>query len=321
MALTTVDLTILGMFDRLEYQSKASALASTGGTDNWARFDAAADETFENYMKGFDATGMDDDLLAMNFGPFPYIRRTMNNLRDYLYAVGGYASIDAYLTAKRLRLNYRCKALLASSSVTMTLANVAGDADGGAAAPGTACGSLIRGGSLTAGTDISATLASQSPLCARVTTIGSSDWTLSVTAKLADDTTKVVAPVVLGTGNGGAVGDVYVLGQEAIGGATSSGQKVVGCAATAQFKAGQKVLLTQWTGAAPDEVWTAQEVGTIASVQTNTSITLVDNLLHNYTTDGFIYPCWVGVSAASGTGGTASDAVTFYPKAERRLKL
>lgn len=323
MALTTVDKTILGIMDRLEYISKAAAYSGTGGTDFWARIDASGDESFENYMKGFDATGLDDAIIAMNLGNDPYVKRNLNNLKDYVSssAGGSHATIDAWFTAKRVRVNYRCKALFTSNGMSLSLANVAGDADGGATAPGTACGSLVRGGSLTAGTAIASALASQSPLCARVTAIGSADWTLSVTATLADATTKVLTQVVLGTGNAGAVGNVYVLGQQAIGGATAAGQKVVGCAATAQFKAGQKVLVTQWSGAAPDEVWTAQEIGTIASVQNNTSITLVDNLVHEYTADGFIFPCFVGVSAASGTGGTADDAVTFYPQAERRLKL
>lgn len=321
MALTTVETTILGALDRLEYQSKAAALAVTGGTTFWNRYDAAANETFENYLKGFDATALDAALLAMDLGNLPAVKTNLNNLKAYLAAVGSYASIDAWLTAMKLRVNYRCKAIFAANGMSLSLANIAGDADGGAAAPGTALGSLIRGGTLTAGTDIAATLASPSPALARVTTIGSADWTLSVTAKLWDDTTKVIAQVVAGTGNSGAVGNTYVIGAQAIGGATNAGQKVVTCADTTQYKVGQTVLLTEWTGSAPDEAWASQEVAIIASVQTNVSITVTTNLIHAYSSAGFIYPCFKGLSAASGTGGSASDAVTFYPAPERRLKL
>lgn len=321
MALTAVDRTILGLFDRWEYQTKAASLAVNGGTDVWDRVDAAADETFENVLKGTDATALDAAYLAMNFGDSPYMKAHLNNLKSYL-AGQGYASIDAYLTAKLLRLNYRCRALLASNGMTPSLANVAGDADGGALAPGVVCGTLVRGGTLTAGTDISLALASSSPMQARVTVIGSADWTLSVTMKLWDGTTKVIAETVLGTGNSGAVGNIYIIGQQAIGAAgAAAGQKVVPVASTARYKVGQTVLLREFTGSAPDEVWSAMETGIIASVQTDTSITVTTNLLHTYTGSGFVLPCGIGISAASGTGGTASDAVTFGVAPERRLKL
>lgn len=323
MALSTVDLTILGVFDKLEYDSKAAAKATNGGTTFWARYDAAGDETFENYMKGFDATGLDTDMATMPFGNFTYVKRNLNNLKSYISAVPGQASIDAWLTAKGLRLNYRSALMCAANGMALSLANIAGDADGGANAPATALGSLVRGGSLTAGTDLDLTAASASPALVRVTALGTSDWTLSLTMKVAasTNTTKVIPQVVTGTGTTGAVGDTYVIGAQAIGGVTAAGQKVITCAATAQYAVGQKVLLVEWSGSAPDEVWASQEWGVIASIQSNTSITVATNLIHAYTGSGFIYPCFYGVSAASGTGGTSGDGASFYVAPERRLKL
>lgn len=321
MAFSAVDRTILGMFDRLEYLSKAQGLIPATGTDFWARFDAAGDETFENYLKGFDATALDTALLTMNLGDLPQTKAILTDLVGYIGAATAYSSIAEWLAGMRLRLNYRSKLICAAAGRAITAATAAGDADGGAAAPGTALGSLVRGGTITAGTDIVLTQASSSPALVRVTAIGSSDWTLSLTMKLWDATTKVISQVVAGTGNSGAVGDVYVIGAQAIGAAgAASGQKVVPCADTTQYKAGQTVLLTEWTGDAPDEVWAAQETGVIASIQTNTSITLVANLLHDYTSAGFIYPCFIGASAASGSGGTAGDGASFCVAPERRLK-
>ena len=127
--------------------------------------------------------------------------------------------------------------------------------------------------------------------------------------------------MVNGTGAGGAVGDTYVFGAQAVNSEAASGQKTVAVAATAQFSEGQTVLLTEWTGSAPNEVWAQQEYGIIDSISENTSITLTTDLLHTYSASGFVYPCFIGVSAASGSGGTASDAIQFYPAPDRRLKL
>ena len=185
--------------------------------------------------------------------------------------------------------------------------------------PRTSLGTLTRGGAIASAADIAATYG-VSPILERVTA-RLLDWTVTATLKLQDATTKNVAATVLGTGNGGAVGNVYVFGAQALSGGASSGQKVIPVAATAQFKAAQQVLVTQWSGAAPDEVWLEQEIATIDSITENTSMTVLSNLLHTYTTDAFVYPLYRGVTAASGSGGTAGDGIAFYPAPDRRLKL
>ena len=123
-------------------------------------------------------------------------------------------------------------------------------------------------------------------------------------------------------GSGGVLLDARNTGPMwSVSAGAASGQKVVAVAATGQFKAGQKVLLTEWTGAAPSEVWVQQEVATIDTIQANTSLTMLANLKHTYSTAAFVYPLAFGVSAASGSGGSASDRVYFYPAPDRRLKL
>lgn len=330
MALTAVETGIMGMMDRLAWYKSACAFLGIGGTRMWARSDATGDETFENRM-GQAASTLDDALGTettagdLPLGQITDVRTFLDTLSAYAKTDAGYGSFDAYLTAKGWRIPQQAAEIWKDrfGTASLTAANIGGPADAGAAAPGLVLGDLTRGGALVAGTDMSATACGGAPILARVTAIGSSDWTLSVTMKLWDATTKVVSQVVSGTGAtpAGAAGDTYIIGAQAIGGATNAGQKVVTCAATAQFKVGQKVLLTEWTGSAPDEAWTSQEVALIASIQENTSITVTTNLLHAYTAAGFIYPFGFGVSAASGTGGTASDRVYFYPAADRRLKL
>ena len=85
---------------------------------------------------------------------------------------------------------------------------------------------------------------------------------------------------------------------------------------------GQEVLLTQWTGSPPDEVWAQQEIATIATISEDTSLTMVEDLLHTYTGSGYVYPLAVAVTdIGTNAGGQASDEVAAYPAPDRRLKL
>jgi len=323
MALTTVDKTILGVLDRIAYQQAAASVACNGGTDVWQRIDDAGDETFENRVKGTNATALDVAFLSFPIGEWQAMRAFAADLAQYVTVDLGFTDFGGWLADRRVRIDQRVAAVLRAiwGPTIVPAANVHGPADAGSAAEGTALGSLTRGGSLSPGTDIDTTLAGPSAVLARVTAIGSADWTLSVTAKIDAETTKTLSSVVKGTGNGGAIGNTYVLGLQALSAGAAAGQKVVPVAATAQFEPGQTVLLTQWTGTPPAEDWAQQEIGIVASVQKNTSITLEADLLHSYTTSGWVRPCFIGLSDASGTGGTSGDRVSFYPAADRRLRL
>lgn len=321
MALTAVETTLMGLFDRWAYQKSACRAAAVGGSDTWTRVDAAADETFENRVKGSDLTALDNAIETMKLGQLTDLRAVLGDIQTYCVTDLALSGLDAYLTAKRWRVDAKFAALWTEAARSaLSAANIGGDADAGSSAPGTLLGTLVRGGSIASAADIS-TSYSPSPIMGRVTAIDSSDWTVTATLKLADATTKSVAQLVLGTGNSGAVGDTYVFGAQALSGGAASGQNVLPVAATAQFKAAQQVLVTQWSGSAPDEVWLEQEIATIDSIAENTSITVLSNLLHTYTTDAFVYPLYRGVTAASGTGGTAGDGIAFYPAPDRRLKL
>ena len=65
----------------------------------------------------------------------------------------------------------------------------------------------------------------------------------------------------------------------------------------------------------------SQEVATIGTISANASLTMVDNLLFDYDTSAFVYPLYVGVTAASGSGGAGGDEVVFAPAPDRRLAL
>lgn len=313
----------MGLADRLAYLRGAASQIATGGTDLWALVDATDDEDFENRLVGSDLTAADEALEDVPLGEVQRVRTIISHLDTYCRTDVGVAGLDAYLTVKRWRVPARFASLwYEATGVRLTAANVHPTADAGAACPGLALGTLLRGGALASGLsadDLSA-LYGPGPVVARVTAIGVDDWTLTVTCVREDETEEAIEQVVLGTGNAGAVGDTYVLGAEAVTSQAAAGQADVALAATAQFAADQQVLIVEWTGDAPSEVWAQAEIATIDSLTENTSLTLRKNLLHTYSTNAFVYPLFDYVSAATGSGGTAADAVALVMGADRRLR-
>jgi len=325
MALTSVELGVLGIMDRFAYQARIISLNVVGGTDVWSRVDAVDDEDFENTVKGINATALDAmfENIATGLGQTTEMRQWLADVQAY-FAAQGYAGFGDWLRQRRLRVDYAAYLTTVGqlSPTGVAVENRHGPADAGALCPGLSLGTLEHGGSLAGAVDQDASSYGLSPILMRVTAIGTADMIVTPSVKLFDDSTVELSGLtVLGTNNGGAAGDVYVLGAQAINGSPASGQKVVPVANTEQFKAGQVVLLTEWTGDAPSEVWAQQEYGVVASVSEDASITLEDNLLHSYSASGYVYPTFVGLTAAETDNGTEGDAVAFYPAADRRLKL
>jgi hypothetical protein len=319
MALTTVELATLGIMDRFAYQVQAAGYVLTGGTDVWARTDATEDETFENYVNNAQATALDTALLTPNFGKMDQMQAWIKNLADYMTAQS--TSLQGFFADLMLRVDESAAAILSAAGFTLSVANVHARADGGATAPGRLLGQLIRGGSITSAAEIDTDVASASPILGRVTVIGSADWTVTATLTIDSETDKSIEQVITGTGSGGAVGDTYVFGAEAASSGAAADQDEIALAATAQFHAGQTVLITEWTGSPPSEAWAQQEYAVVESVTDNTKIVLTTDLLHTYSGAAYVYPCFIGASAASGTGGSTSDALQLYPAPDRRLKL
>ena len=324
MALTAVETTLQGLFDRLAFCRGAFGEAGNGGTDLWTRVDACGDETFENRIKGADLTAADGALADPQLGEIGEVRTVMGLIQSYCQADLALAGLDAFLTAQRWRLDRRLASIYREAvGLPLTAANVHADGDAGASCPGLAMGTLVRGGTLTDGAAVDTDVTGPSAVLARVTTIGSSDWTVTITVKRADATAEAIEQIITGTGSGGAVGDTYVLGAEAVASEAAADQKVVSVAATGQFAVGQQVLLIEWEGSPPAETFVGCEVATIAEdgIAENVSLTMVGTLLHTYSAAAFVYPLWVDVSVATGTGGTASDEIALFPAADRRLRL
>ena len=333
MALTGPDVAILGMHDRWAYQKGLAAAAGSGGTDNWTRVDAASDETFENRVKGAQLTALDTAIGTMPFGDFNEFGTMLSDLGQYANADLSLGGFNGYLNTRKFRLSLRAAQIWQEkyAAGVLSIANIGSLADGGASCPGLQLGDMLGNGSgtgsFTAGTDMSETTNGPSPILARVTVKDATDWAMTVTCKHATGITPTTDDVVVTVAGLAAVGTTYIVGETLQDENNASGQKVVKVAATDQFAVGQSVLLSQWTGDSPSRVWIAQEIGVIASISPATSITMVANLLHAYTTAGgrtFAYPCYIGVSDvddATGADGTNLDRVYFYPAPDRTLKL
>ncbi len=322
MALTSVETALQGVFDRLAYQRGAFAQVGSGGTDLWERIDAAGDETFENRVKGQNVTDADAALADPHLGEMREVRVFIQDIQAYCAADLGLAGLDAYLTAKRWRVDQRMATIYSEvMGVPLSATNVHPPGDAGASCPGLAMGTLAQGGLLVDGAAVDQTKAGPGVVVARVTAIGTADWTVTTTLKRADASEADIEQVVKGGDNGGEVGDVYLLGAQAVAALAAAGQKVVQVAATAQFAVGQQVLLVEWTGSPPDENFIACEVAEIDTISEDTSLTMVAELLHAYSTGAYVCPLWVDVSAAAGSGGTTGDALAYFAGADRRLRL
>ena len=336
MALTAPDKALLGIFDRFAYQKEAALQAVAGGTDIWDRIDASGDETFENRVEGPQATALDTAMGVVPMGDIDEMATWLALVSGYATTDLSYAGFDAYLTARRVRLDLRAAQIWqeAFGSGILSIANIGARSDMTAAIPGLNLGSMVGNGSgagsFTAGTDMSEVTNGPSPIHARVTVKGGTDWAMTVTVKHHTDVGNGAATedVVITVGASVAAGSKYIMGEQLIASEAAAAQADISVAATAQFAVGQQVLVSQWSGDSPSRLWLQQEIGTIAAdgIAENTSITLDANLLHTYTATirSFVYPLYVGVSDvddATGDDGTNLDAVTFYPTPERTLKL
>jgi len=335
MALTGPDTSLMGIFDRIAYQVSAAMLACTGGTDLWDRVDAADDEDYENRVEGPQLTALDAAFAAMYLGDFNEMTQVLADIQAYANLDLALDSFDGLLTARRCRIALQAAEVWQEcvNAGILSVANIGSRADGGASAPGLELGHMIGNGAgagaFTAGTDMSETTNGPSPIWARVTVKDADDWAMTVTCDHAAGIDPTTEDVIITVAAAAEVGDTYIVGETLQDENNDAGQAVVKVATTDQFAAGQKVLLSQWTGDSPNRVWIAQEIGTIKAdgIVGDTSIELTGNLLHNYTIAGgktFVYPLYIGVSDvddATGDDGTADDCVYFYPAPDRELLL
>lgn len=308
--------------DRMAKGRELSLANFGSGDDFWTLVDAAADETYENRVKGSAMTDLDTALgngsvwgsaaLAAWFTYHDsYFQTDLSisaspPLSGYLAAYGGwrvpyYAAeclVDAKGTASRLP-TYR---------VFPKGTRPANEAD-----PSTSgmqkLGRYAATTTWTADTPaIDTTRMIGAPIVA--INLGSSQTAgCTLTCTCQDGTTTKDLAVAY---SGATQYTQTVLGSQAITSTAAAGQKVVAMAATGQFRVGDYVLIYESDA--------LQEIGLIASIQTNTSLTMTTNLLNEFSTSGFVYPMFqtATLKAASGTG---SGNIDFFYFPDRAIAL
>lgn len=321
----SVQIATLGCYDRIAKLRELTAAAVAGGTDFWTKTDAAGDETFENRVNNSTVTAVDDAIAAGLSGDM--FKPLLDLFRTYARTDLSLASpyLSSYLASIGQRVPYQCAEAITDAygaSGTLdpkyvfpkgTLVATAGDQ----AAAGLHEYIEIQG-EAGASTVVPHDGALSSKVFAAPIMLVNQNSTCSIATPLvlrctrADATTVDITLAALAASTQWA--KTYV-GQQLVGGAgAAAGQNVIPVAATAQFKAGEMVLIRQAADA------TVQEVGIVASLVANTSITVTTNLVNTYAENDLVFPMYTNIALQSGTMTQDKD-VKIYALPDRVIAL
>ncbi len=304
-------------------KGRQNSLANyVGGTDLWTLIDAAENETFENRMVGTRRTAADDSLESGNSWNVAALRNFLVDLRDYCYLDLGLASpfFDSALALWGFRVPWQfAEAWYDAMGSRILPRNVfpRGTLVADGASPVNAGMHLI--GTLTGGATPTYTSSAGAfpasvgvaPVVAipmeatpgmstvKMTMIRGDATTVDIT--LVDETEQYAQ---------------NVLGSQAITGVDGA---VISCAATAQFKVGEQVLLYE----NEDGDTSLREVGVIKAggIIADTSIELTAPPVNTFTTSGFILPMFSGISAYKSGSLGEGKTINFYGLPDRIIAL
>lgn len=314
MGLTGVPLQIQKQMDNLASYRETIIDATAGRTSLWLMAYNGADQTYVDAVVGTTLAGVDTTLNNCEYG------RDIANWfalhQNYLILIGqtvttGQAGqIDAWLAAQKWRVSqYFNRVYKEWNGSYLTLTNVFPRDD-------LALGTHAQSGNVfTPGSSVDLTQSGLGRIMAQIpvgTTIGAATYT--VTATLTRFTGAGLS-LAVAFPNGSIAGTKLTYGEQALSGNAASGQNVIAVAATAQFIAGEYILIYDSTG--------SSEWGVIQSVTLNTSITLTGNLVNSYATvnSAKVSPLFSGVTAATTANGTAGDNCAFKINPDRTIAL
>ena len=292
--------------DRIAAYKKALAAAVVGRTTLWSLVDAAENEIYENRVKGATITGVDTDALAGKCGSIFSEWIDLHNV--YFRDDAALSGIDGALTSYKWRISQYLRVMIDEAGRgPITVANVfpRDDLDMGSFQ---FTNSVFATGNPV---DITKSAPGRVSVVANGAIGATNALALSVTVTREDGTSASLAASLAASSPSGTT---VILGEQALSANAASGQKVVSVAATAQFKVAEKVFIKDNN---------AEEWGTVASIVTNTSITLVNNLRNSYTTAATAkcWPLFKDVTACTASTGNAGDQVNFRVSPDRVVAL
>jgi hypothetical protein len=329
MAITAAETALIGAIGRWGYIRQTYKGAGTTGTDFLYRADAAADETYDLWCNVWETSECDTLVANANVGDSLMFYKWYQPVTNYLLTATtadragmGYASWDTYLAAMRWRVNYefgelfydRTLTRLATTAVgakgiyTATIGTnvVAGLHDFGHFVAATSPGP----GTFTANEgDLDITKTVGSPIIWNSNSSGGDVVATIIVSKFANADYSLSVDMTGAANVQGIIGSVPMTSGET---AAATALRATTCAA-GRFVAGDYVLIY--------ETDALQEIAVVASMITDTSMTVTTGIRHTYTNAAVIYPLYTGITSVTGTAGTLSKEVDFYARPDKLLAL
>jgi len=303
---TGVELQIQRQIDNLAAWRMAAMQAVATRTSLWSMVDSAANETYENRVKGASVTAVDatlnDVAIGSRINTWFSLHTQYFNVDLSLNGWGGALSTWKWRVSHYFALLYyeAVGSRLSTAYVYPADDLVLGDY-------------VKTSGVFTDGDPVDTLYAAAGKMAARMTnTIGATPLVLTGTFTKTDATTKTVAVTVTAL----AANDTdFVFGRQLLSGNAAADQPTISVAATAQFTVGQPVLIEDDDG--------ESEYGIVLSIIASTSITLTANLHRAYTTanTAAVTPLFTDATLVTHTGGTNGDTVDIVMIPDRTIAL
>jgi hypothetical protein len=309
--------------DRIAKGRQNSLANYATGDDFWAKVDAAADETYENVVKGVDMTAVDAALAAGTSWSTSALRAffTLHDtyVRDlgyaaangapalaaYLAAVGGwrvpYLATESAFEAQNLRLP--------AAQVFPKGTLVANEAD--PSSSGMHLFGTLTGPSTWAAVD--GALPTTVGPCAILAVGMAATQTVGATFRCTNYVAATTKDIALSLSTAAQYTQT-VLGQTTVAAGAAAGATSVQVAATTNFTAGEYALI--WESDALQEVIL---LGAHGTGPTRLTVAGSGTLKNTYTTAAVVYPLFR--SAAYQGSGSGTEAVNVYAMPDRAIAL
>jgi len=313
---------IIACMDRLAKGRQTQQAAFATGDDFWTKVDAAADETFENRVKGSDITAIDLELASGGEWSTLGLKKLFTLMELYFitdlgYAVSGTApAFSAYLTAvggARIP-NLAANALTEALSKIMPPARVfpkgtlvADEADPSSAGMHL-FGDLDPSGPTWTAADgaLPSTVGPCGILAVGMTGTQTAAGTFRCTNYVAASTKDIAVSL-----SGAAQYTQTILGSAAVASGVTAGDLTIQVGATTTFTAGEYVLVKE---GAIEELVLVDSLGTGP-----TRLVTLTAIKNAFTTSAVVIPLFR--SAAYQSGGTGTGDINVYAMPDRIIAL
>lgn len=315
----SVEAAIQGQFDRIAKGRQTQKAAYATGNDFWTKVDAAADETYENRIKGTTITALDTALANGTFWSVAALKAWFTLHSSYFQNDLNLASpyFTSYLASKGWRVPYEAAEAYYEAMGSRLPAQwvfpkgtlVADESDPSASGMHKFF-TWADASTIETVTVVDGALSNcYAPVMITSDTASPGGASHSITATLQDATTKDITYTPDATQYG-----QIILGQAAIGvgGAAAAQKDVLIKTAVTQFKAGEYVLL------ATAEL-DAFEVAQIDSIDTLT-LTMESDLIATYDEDDLVIPLFTNAVYKAGTLDT-DKSLTVWARPDRIIAL